>query len=445
MTSKNKHPDWLKSGWDHIWLPYSQMQTTPLPNAAVKTEGCTITLDDGRKLIDGISSWWSAAHGYNHPHIIDAMKKQLDTMPHVMFAGFANEPAYRLAEKLAAIAPTSSTEGAPKLTRTFFSDSGSTAVEVAMKMALQYWQNKEQPRRDRFICMEHGYHGDTMGAMSISDPVHGMHKAFKKVLPKHYVIEMPSDEYDFAEFDETLSGIANQVAALFMEPLVQGAGGVKFHSPDTLAEIRRLCAKHDILFIADEIATGFYRTGNRFACDEADIVPDIMTLGKGLTGGTMTLGATMVSEKVYSAFLGDDNSTAFVHGPTFMGNPLACSAALASLELFENGTYMNDVINIENQLYSELTPLRELTGVVDVRIRGAIGVVQLASEHLDIPELRAAFAKHDVWVRPFADVVYLMPPLTIQPDELSKLTQAVCSVVEEWSKNLRIKLSHLFD
>ena len=443
--SKKKHPKWLAEGWEHIWLPYTQMQTTPLPNAAVKTEGCTITLDDGRTLIDGISSWWSAAHGYNHPHIIGAMKKQLETMPHVMFAGFANEPAYKLAAKLAAMAPTSSTEGAPTLTRTFFSDSGSTAVEVAMKMALQYWQNKGQPRRDRFICIEHGYHGDTMGAMSISDPVHGMHKAFKNVLPKHYVVDMPSGEYGFAEFDETLGAIAGQIAALFIEPLVQGAGGLKFHSPDTLAEIRRLCTKHDILFIADEIATGFYRTGSRFACEEADIVPDIMTLGKGLTGGTMTLGATMVSEDIYEAFLGDDNSTAFVHGPTFMGNPLACSAALASLELFENGTYMNDVINIENQLYSELTPLRELAGVVDVRIRGAIGVVQLAQEHLDIPALRAAFAKHDVWVRPFADVIYLMPPLTIQPDELSTLTSAVCSVVEEWSKEVRAKLSHLFD
>ncbi len=443
MPKNNDIPAWQTEGYGHIWLPYTQMQTALPPLPVEHTEGCKIHLTDGRVLVDGTSSWWSAAHGYNNTYLIEAAKDQLDKMPHVMFGGLANEPAYVLAKRLCELAPKSDVEE-DNLSRVFFADSGSVATEIAMKIALQYWRNKGVRNKDRFICMTDGYHGDTLGAMSVSDPQNSLHKAFKNAVPKHYTIDIPSGEYGFAEFDETLSAISSQVAALFVEPLVQGAGGMKFHSADTLAEIHRICKKHNILFIADEIATGFYRTGNIFACNEAGVVPDILCLGKALTGGMITLAATMVNEKIYAAFLGDDNSTALMHGPTYMASPLSCAIANASLDLFERGDYFNKVMKIEQQLTDDLEPLKELSGVVDVRVRGAIGVVQLAKDHIDVMDLRQQFIAEDCWVRPFGDVVYIMPPLVISESDLNQLTSAIFKVVTNWSKQVRNKLNYLF-
>ncbi len=402
----------------NLWLPYTQMQIAPEPLRVARTQGCKIILDDGRELIDGISSWWSACHGYNHPHIFAGIEKQLKTMPHVMFAGLVHEQAARLAGRLCAIAPDG-------LNKVFFGDSGSVAVEIALKLALQYWRNTEKPHKDRFICFKNGYHGDTLGAMSVSDPEKSLHKAFRNSVIKQYVLDIPSDEYSFAEFDSLLAGIHGNIAGLIIEPLVQGAGGMIFHSPDTLAELRRIAKKHQILFIADEIATGFGRTGSMFACDEAGITPDIMCLGKGLTGGAITLGATLATDEIFNSFLSNKPEDAFMHGPTFMANPLACSAANASLDLFEREPRLKQVEAIENQLVAELTPCRSLPHVIDVRVKGAIGVVQVDVEKIDLYAMRPEFVKHGVWLRPFKDVIYIMPPFTISSDELSQVTGAV--------------------
>ncbi len=418
-------PAWFTSGIAHIWPPYTQVAVAPLPLPVARTEGCRIILEDGRELIDGVSSWWSAVHGYNHPHLIEAAKKQLDLMPHVMFGGLAHEPAYTLARRLSAITP-----GHGELSRVFFADSGSIAVEVGLKIALQYWQNVGKPKKDRFICLHAGYHGDTFGAMAVSDPERGMHKAFRKNIIHHFVLELPTGEYSMAEFADTLAAIAPQAAALIIEPLVQGAGGMKFHSPDMLAEIHRLCAEHDILFIADEIATGFARTGSMFACEEAGIVPDILCLGKGLTGGVMTLAATLAKEYIFEAFLGEDRDKALMHGPTYMANPLACAVANASLDVFAKENRIYDATRIEMQLYKELRPLAEHEAVREVRVKGAIGVVELEPGAADPYALRNQFVERGVWVRPFGDIIYLMPPLVIQEKELRQLTQAVNEVVE---------------
>ena len=437
--------DWYNEGFPHIWLPYTQMKTaTPLP--VVATDGCRIRLADGRELIDGIASWWTACHGYNHPYIRACVEKQLAAMPHIMFGGLVHEPALRLARRLAAIAPTG-------LNRVFFADSGSIAVEVALKLALQYWRNAGKPGKDRFLCFRNGYHGDTLGAMSVSDPDRSMHKAFRNAVIKQYVVDIPADEYAFAEFDSLLAGVTNNIAGVIIEPLVQGAEGMRFHSADVLAEIYRIAKKHDALFIADEIATGFGRTGAMFACQEAGIAPDILCLGKALTGGTMTLAATLAQDAIYEAFLGDSHERAFMHGPTFMANPLACAAANASLDLFETPSlraqrsnpdldrrvadaprddgynWKQCVERIEAQLREELAPCAKLPGVVEVRVKGAIGVVQLKDP--DIQELRKKFVERGVWIRPIKDVVYLMPAFTITPEELRTLTTSIASVLRK--------------
>ncbi|MCI5049632.1 MAG: adenosylmethionine--8-amino-7-oxononanoate transaminase [Rickettsiales bacterium] len=422
----SKNPDWLDEGWQHIWLPYAQMQTTPHPLPVASAVGSTITLNDGTTLIDGIASWWSMCHGYQHPAIVKAITDQAQSLSHVMFAGLANEPAYRLSAKLAELLP------AP-LDRVFFSDSGSTAVEVALKMALQYWRNKDQTKKSKFITFNHAYHGDTFGAMSVSGRG-GMHSAFDSLTSKHFIVDIPNDEYSVAEFEETVADIAPLVAGLIVEPLVQGAGGMRFYSADVLAEIRRVCREHDILFIADEVMTGFGRTGSMFAFEEAGIVPDIVCLGKGLTGGHIPLAATVASDTIFEAFLDDSLDKALMHGPTFMGNPLGCAAALASLELFESEDRLKQVEAIEKQMRSELAPCKKIDGVLDVRVRGALGVVKIDASQEDMFPMRQEFLKHGVWLRPFSNVVYLAPPFVISTEELNQVTQAIQLVLEDWSK-----------
>ncbi len=419
--SLDVRPPWYETGLPHVWLPYCQMQLAPPALPVVATRGCRIKLADGRELIDGIASWWSVCHGYNHPHIVQNVARQLETMPHVMFGGLVHEQALVLAQRLTAIAP----EG---LSRVFFSDSGSTAVEVALKVAIQFWRNKGQPRKKQFVCFPDGYHGDTLGAMSVSDPVRSMHQAFRDVLLRQHVADLPTNPSRMRTLDAVLAHAAGELAGMIVEPLVQCAGGMRFHHPAVLMTLHTLARKYELLFIADEIATGFWRTGSRFACDQARISPDILCLGKALTGGTIGLGATLVRESIFEAFLSDDWNTALMHGPTFMANPLACAAANASLDLFEREPRQFQVKAIERALCAGLEPCRAMPQVVDVRVKGAIGAVQLA-EGVDVYALRPRFVEQGVWVRPFKDVVYLMPPLVIDDDELGILTKAVRKVV----------------
>ena len=423
MPKPYKTPEWETAGFNHIWLPYTQMQTAPLPLPVISASGVWLTLADGRELIDGIASWWCACHGYQHPHLIKQVSSQLDTLSHIMFAGLAHEPAYTLAHRLVSITP----EG---LSRVFFSDSGSIAVEVAMKMAAQFWSNRKEQDKRKFICFRNGYHGDTMGGMSLADPETGMHRALNHYMPEQYVFDVPNNRKDLAALAESLAEIKKTVAGFVIEPLVQAAGGMKFHSSETLVEIHRLCKEHRILFIADEIATGFGRTGAMFACEEAGITPDIMCLGKALTGGMLGLAATLATEEVFEAFLSNRLETALMHGPTFMANPLACAAANASLDLFESEPRIAQIQAIETQLREELRPCHKLDNVADVRVKGAIGVVQLSNTSgAYILALRHQFIEEGVWLRPFSDVVYIMPAFTISSAELTRLTDAVFKVL----------------
>jgi adenosylmethionine---8-amino-7-oxononanoate aminotransferase len=408
----------------HVWLPYTQMQTARQPMQAAFTRGALIRLNDGRELIDGIASWWTACHGYNHPHIQAALHRQIDCMPHVMFGGLVHEPALKLAERLAALTPGD-------LNHVFFVDSGSVAVEVAMKMAVQYWLNRGEAGRSRMVSFRNGYHGDTMACMSVCDPEESMHALFKDYLPRQILAELPVDDALEAAFDALLAREKAQVAAVLIEPLAQGAGGMKFHSPDTVKRVAEACKRHDILLIADEIFVGFGRTGTLFACEQAGVTPDIFCLGKGLTGGALTLAATLARPHVFEAFLSDNHDKALMHGPTFMANPLACAAANASLDLFATEPRLEQVANIETQLRKELEPCREIPGVVDVRVKGAIGVVQCASLG-DAAALRQRFAEQGVWIRPFGDIVYLTPAFTIEKDQLAALTGAICDTLPGW-------------
>lgn len=418
---------WLDPSQAHLWRPYAQMQLLPPPLKAVRTEGSYIYLEDGRRLIDGIASWWTAAHGYNHPHILNAMEKQLRAMPHVMFGGLSHDPAIQLSEKLVKIAPRG-------LNRVFFADSGSVSVEIAMKMALQYWQNIGQPNKNKFVCFRGGYHGDTFGAMAVSDPEDSMHKAFKSNVSHQYVLDIPTSEYSFAEFEDTMQAIARNVAGVIIEPLVQGAEGMHFYSADTLEAIHRTTQKNNVLFIADEIATGFGRTGSMFACNEAGITPDIMCVGKALTGGTISLAATLTTEAVFEAFLSDSPEKMLNHGPTYMANPLACAAANASLDLFAQEDRLAQVENIETQLLRELSSLRHAPGVRDVRVKGAIGVVELDAETIDKVWLNQRFVELGLWIRPLKNIIYLMPAFTLSSEDLSRLTAGIITVVSEWAE-----------
>ena len=415
----------------HLWRPYTQMQTEAPPLVAAATEGVRIRLADGRELIDGIASWWTACHGYNHPHIRAAMERQLAVMPHVMFGGLTHEPALALGARLAALLPGAGTDAA--LDYVFFSDSGSVAVEVALKMAVQFWRNRGEAGRTRFVAFRHAYHGDTMGAMSVCDSEEGMHAPLAAYPPEQIIVDLPSNAARRAQFDALLARRGAEIAGVIVEPLVQAAGGMKFHDAETLATIAAACRRHGPLLIADEIATGFGRTGRMFACEAAGVVPDIMCLGKALTGGAIALAATAANARVFEAFLSDDPQFALMHGPTYMANPLACAAANASLDLFADGARLVRVAEIEAAMRAALEACRGLPGIADVRVKGAIGVVELrAMRRLDW--LRRRFVEEGVWLRPFADVVYLMPPLVVDDDELAALTGAVVKVMGEWSK-----------
>lgn len=411
---------------ENLWLPYRQAQTAPAPQVATRTEGARIILDDGRSLVDGVSSWWTACHGYNHPAIAAAVSAQLTQMPHVMLGGLVHEQACQLAGRLAAALPG-------ELEHVFFSESGSVAVEVGMKIAIQHWLNRGVSGRTRFLSFRHGYHGDTFAAMSVCDPEEGMHRLFGELVAGQLIVDLPRNSAELTEFDKTMERHRDELAGVILEPLVQAAGGMKFHSPEMLAAIAETVSKHGVLFLLDEIATGFGRTGSLFACEQAGVAPDVIMLSKALTGGTLPLAATVASEQVYSVFLSDTDEHALMHGPTFAGNALACAAANASLTLFETEPRLEQVAAIEERLTEGLAPCSGLAHVTDVRVKGAIGVVQL-DRVPDLDALRQAFLDEHVWIRPFHDVVYLMPPFVISAGELETLMRAVCRVVERWSR-----------
>jgi adenosylmethionine---8-amino-7-oxononanoate aminotransferase len=419
-------PDWFARGIGNIWLPYTQMKTAADPLPVARTQGSRIYLADGRELIDGIASWWTACHGYNHPHIRAAVSEQLARTPHVMFGGLVHEPALDLARRLAVLLP----EG---LDRVFFCDSGSVAVEVAMKMAVQFWLNKGITQRSRFVAFKGGYHGDTFAAMSVCDPEEGMHGLFARVLPQQIIAELPADAPAEQAFDDLLERHAQQLAGIIVEPLVQGAGGMLFHDANVLRHLRAAADRHGLLLIFDEIFTGFGRTGTMFACAAAGDAPDIITLSKALTGGTLGLGATIATRKVFEAFLSDAPNHALMHGPTFMANPLACAAANASLDLFESEPRLAQVAAIEDALSRDLEPARNFPHVRDVRVKGAIGVVELDRID-DLGALRRRFIEAGVFVRPIRNIVYLTPAFTIGREDLERLTGAVLSVLEDWTR-----------
>ena len=422
-SRKDEPPDWYAAGLERVWLPYEQMKTAAPPLPVVRTQGSRITLADGRELIDGIASWWTACHGYNQPHIRHAVAKQLKQMPHVMFGGLTHEPALTLARRLAALLPDD-------LSRVFFSDSGSVAVEVALKMAAQYWINRGMKGRGQFVAFKGGYHGDTIGAMAVSDKEGGMHALFAGLLPHHYIVDLPGGDGHAAALERLLAERADSIAAIIVEPLVQGAGGMKFHDTNVLKRLRTLADKYDLLLIFDEVFTGFGRTGTMFACGAAGVVPDIIALSKALTGGTLGLAATVATPKVFDAFWSDDPKKALMHGPSYMANVLACAAANASLDLFESEPRLQQIAGISSALLQGLVPCRNLPGVRDVRVKGAIGVVELDAID-NLGALRARFVEEGVFVRPFANIIYLTPAFTIAPDEIQILTDTVVKIVRQ--------------
>jgi adenosylmethionine-8-amino-7-oxononanoate aminotransferase len=410
-------PEWLNL--DHVWLPYTQMKGTELPLPVVSALGVRLRLADGRELIDGVASWWTACHGYGHPHILGKVSEQLQKMPHVMFGGLAHEGAYTLAARLAKILPGD-------LKHVFFSDSGSVAVEVALKMAVQYWLNRGE-RRTKFLSFRGGYHGDTFATMATCDPEEGMHRMFRGVLAEQFVREVPDTAQKARDLDKWLAERRGEIAAVIIEPLIQGAGGMRFFDAEVLVALRGLCDRHGVLLIFDEIFTGFGRTRTMFACQAAKVTPDIICLGKALTGGTAPLAATVACERVYEGFLSDDADAALMHGPTFMGNALACAAANASLDLFESEPRLRQIGAIESQMRHELEACRGLRGVVDVRVRGAVGVVQIGG--VKVAALRGKLVERGVWLKPFGDVIYLTPAFVIGEQDLTLLTSAVVEVV----------------
>lgn len=411
------------NGESRVWLPYAQMKTTPAPLVVERSEGARFFLRDGRVLVDGISNWWTACHGHSHPWILGRVAEQMGQLPHVMLGGLIAETTATLAERLCALLPGS-------LGRVFFSESGSVSVEVGLKIALQYWMHQGEPERRRFVSFFGAYHGDTFATMSICDPEEGMHTLFRGAFPEQILARLPDTQERLRDFEALLRDRRREIAAVVLEPLAQCAGGMRFHGAETLRAVADCCTRHGVLLFLDEIATGFGRTGTLFACEQAEVVPDLIAVSKALTGGTLPLAATVASEEIYRAFLDDDPERALMHGPTFSGNAAACAAANASLDLFEHEPRLAQVTAIETQLREELAPCRGLPGVVDVRVLGALGVVQLAS----IPSpsaLRERFVEQGVWIRPFGDVVYLAPPFVTAPEDLSLLSTAIYRVLRK--------------
>lgn len=421
--------DWSALDQQHVWHPYSAINAG-LPVVPIESaKGVRLKLTNGQELIDGMASWWCMIHGYNHPVMNQALKNQIDKMSHVMFGGLTHQPAIELATKLVELT-------SDPLQTVFFADSGSVSVEVAMKMAIQYWHSCQQPLKKRFLTIRHGYHGDTFGAMSICDPVTGMHGLFSTILPQQFFADAPRCRFgepcsdaDFASMAELLSSHHHQIAAVILEPIVQGAGGMWFYSADYLVRLRQLCDQYQTLLIFDEIATGFGRTGTLFASDHANISPDILCIGKALTGGYLSLAATLATEAV-SRGISQGEPGIFMHGPTFMANPLACTAAMTSIQLLLESPYQAMISKIESGLKQGLAPCRHLEQVADVRVLGAIGVVEM-THPVDMKTIQPLFVEAGVWVRPFGKLIYLMPPYVINSIDLKTLTQAVCDVVNQ--------------
>ncbi|MCB1734437.1 MAG: adenosylmethionine--8-amino-7-oxononanoate transaminase [Gammaproteobacteria bacterium] len=415
------HAPWQAFERAHVWHPYARVMNPPPVHAVESAQGVRLKLADGREVIDGMASWWCAIHGYNHPTLNAAIHSQTERMAHVMFGGLTHEPAAALAEKLIAITPDG-------LDYVFLADSGSVAVEVAIKMAMQYWQAVGQPGKSRLLTIRGGYHGDTFGAMSVCDPVNGMHHLFADLLPKHLFaprptcrVDEPWNSDDIADFRHLLERHADELAAVILEPIVQGAGGMWFYHPDYLGQVRALCDAHNVLLIADEIATGFGRSGTLFACERAAIAPDILCLGKALTGGYMTLAATLTTERIAA---GISAAGAFMHGPTFMANPLACAVAGASIDLLLDSPWQARVNAIETQLKDGLTPLRSHPAVADVRVLGAIGVIETRAP-IEVSKVQDVLLENGVWLRPFGKLLYTMPPYVMTRDDLTQLIVAM--------------------
>ena len=412
-----------------IWHPYAPAVGGAEVFPVVSASGVRLDLADGRQLIDGMASWWCAIHGYNHPVLNRAVESQLHAMSHVMFGGLTHPPAVKLAQMLVKLTP-------PGLDRVFFSDSGSVAVEVAMKMAIQYWHGLNRPEKHKLLALRNGYHGDTIGAMSLCDPVTGMHYLFGDTLPKQLFAPAPQCSFDgpctdaeMAEITTLLSDHSHEIAAVVLEPIVQGAGGMRFYSPEYLVKVRALCDHYDVLLIFDEIATGFGRTGKLFALEHADVVPDILCLGKALTGGYMTLAATLCSERICNG-ISNSEAGAFMHGPTFMANPLACATAIASIQLLLSQPWQRTVQRLQTELTAGLAPARKFDSVAEVRTLGAIGVIEL-KEPVDMRVVQPLFVERGVWVRPFGKLVYAMPPYVMGSADVATLTAAMVDVVAQ--------------